>query len=221
MIPQEQIKAIFITHSHSDHIKGLRVLLKKIKVPVYASKATLGYLELQNTFSKDDKYFDIEGNAAPNLDMKVDFFKTSHDCEGSGGYTVTLSGGDKVSLCTDLGIITDDIRKKLIGSKAVIIESNHDVGMLQNGPYPFVTKQRILSDEGHLSNVACAGELSGLVSAGATNIVLAHLSRDNNTPDLARVTATSVLMEKSMILDKDYRLYIAPRSGGRMIYSEK
>ena len=99
-----------------------------------------------------------------------------------------------------------------------MIESNHDVGMLQNGIYPFATKQRILSDEGHLSNVACANELSGLVNNGTINIILAHLSRDNNTPELAEVTSKSVLMENGFKADVDYSLSVAPPSGGKIIY---
>ncbi len=218
LIDPAKVKAIFITHSHTDHIKGLRVLLKRLKVPVFASKETLGALLLHNTFCPEDRYFDIENSPDIPLNMGVEFFRTSHDCAGSGGYAFNLNDGQKVSVCTDLGVVTDSIREKICGSKAVVFESNHDVGMLQNGPYPFETKQRILSDVGHLSNVASAVELADFVKNGATNIILAHLSKDNNTPDIARVTAQSLLMEKGLAENSDYSLYIAPPKGGKMFY---
>ncbi len=212
------LKAIFITHCHTDHVKGLRVLINKLNIPVYASKETLGALILEGTFKSDCKYFDIEEDPVFDLDIEVEFFRTSHDCEGSGGYTFTFAGGEKLAVCTDLGYVSEEVRDAITGCKTVMIESNHDVGMLQNGMYPFQTKQRILSDEGHLSNVSCATELPNLVKNGTTQIILAHLSRDNNTPDLAEVTSKSVLMENCMREGIDYSLYVAPRSGGKIIY---
>lgn len=212
------IKGIFITHCHSDHVSGLRVLLNKHNIPVYASKQTLGQLILEGAFNKNSKYYDIEDSPELFMDIGVEFFKTSHDCEGSGGYVFSLPNGEKVSVCTDLGYVSDQVRKAVTGSKAIVFESNHDVGMLQNGIYPFATKQRILGNEGHLSNVAAATELPEFVKNGAVNIILAHLSRDNNTPDLAEVTAKSVLIENNMKSDIDYSLYIAPPNGGKTIY---
>lgn len=218
MLDINKIKGIFITHAHNDHIKGLRVLLKKTHIPVYASKETLGALILNGVFSAEDKYFDITEKYDLPADLKVDYFKTSHDCEGSVGYTVTFKDGEKAAVCTDLGYVTDEVRENLSGCKTVMIESNHDVGMLQNGPYPFELKQRILGQSGHLSNASCATELPSLVRQGATSIILAHLSKENNTPDLARVTAESVLLENGMVADKDFMLYVAPVSNGKIIY---
>ncbi len=212
------LRGILITHSHSDHVKGLRVLLKKLHIPVYATRETLGSLLLEQILSPDDLYYDITETKSMPTGFSVEAFPTSHDCPGSCGYVISFADGEKLAFCTDLGIITDAIRNKLKGCKTVVMESNHDVGMLQNGPYPFATKQRILSEEGHLSNVSCATELPSLVQSGTTRIVLAHLSRDNNTPDLARVTAESVLLEHGFKSERDYTLYIAPRCGGKMLY---
>jgi phosphoribosyl 1,2-cyclic phosphodiesterase len=218
-IEKENIKGIFITHTHTDHIKGLKVLLKKINVPVYGSKETLGELILHGALIDGvNTYYDMEDSPKFDFNMQPEFFRTSHDCVGSGGYTVTLGSGEKVAVCTDLGVVTDDIRGKLSGAKAVVLESNHDVGMLQNSIYPFETKQRILGNEGHLSNVSCAAELPLLVKSGTTNIILAHLSRENNTPDLARVTAQSVLLESGMKDKSDYLLSVAPAVGTKMAY---
>ncbi len=212
------IRGVFLTHAHSDHVKGLRVLLKKCKIPVYASKETLGALLSEGILSPQDTYVDIADASVDSLPFRAEHFQTSHDCAGSVGYIFSFPEGEKVAICTDLGVMTEEIRTKLTGCQTVMLESNHDVGMLQNGPYPFVTKQRILSDEGHLSNGSCAEELPRLVRQGTTRIILAHLSRDNNTPDLARVTAESVLLENGFRIDSDYWLYIAPKCGGKIIY---
>lgn len=213
------IRGIFITHTHSDHIKGLRVFLSKHNVPVYGSKETLGTLLLQGALADGkNQYFDIENTKELGFDIRAKFFRTSHDCEGSGGYVFTLKDGERVAVCTDLGFVDDNIRNCLLGCRAVVLESNHDVGMLQNGHYPFETKQRILGKEGHLSNIGCAQELPALVDGGTTHIILAHLSRDNNTPDLARVTAESTLAVKGMKNGIDYSLSVAPRCSSKIIY---
>lgn len=217
-IDKDAVKGIFITHCHSDHIKGLKVLLSKLKIPMYASKETLDFLMEKEMLSGDSIFYDIEDTINFPFDINAEFFRTSHDCPGSGGYIFSLNNGDKAAVCTDLGYVSDDIRNKIAGCKAVVIESNHDVGMLQNGRYPFETKQRILSDKGHLSNVSCACELPGFVNVGTTHIILSHLSRENNTPELARVTSESVLFENGMKSMDDYMLYVAPASGGKIVY---
>ena len=142
-------------------------------------------------------------------DMKIDFFATSHDAEGSGGYVVNFSDGRRAAVCTDLGVMTDDIRQKLYGCNAVVIESNHDVDMLQHGPYPAHLKLRILSEEGHLSNNACATELPQLLKSGTTRIILGHLSEENNTPLLARSAAKTMLSQIGAQEGIDYILETA------------
>ena len=218
MFDPAKLGGIFITHSHTDHVAGLRVLLKKLDLPVYASKETLGTLILEGAFNSKSRYYDIEDSPEIFMDMDVKFFRTSHDCIGSGGYVFTFANGEKAAVCTDLGYVSDTVRDAITGVKTLVIESNHDVGMLQNGVYPFSTKQRILSNEGHLSNVACANELPQLIKNGTLNIILAHLSLDNNTPDLASVTSKSILIENGFKEDVDYKLRVAPPSGGRIMY---
>lgn len=218
MLDPKKLGGIFITHSHTDHIAGLRVFLKKYNIPVYATKETIGTLILEGVFNSKSRYYDIENSPEFFMDIGARFFRTSHDCEGSGGFVFSFANGEKTAVCTDLGYVSDTVRSAITGVKTLVIESNHDVGMLQNGVYPFSTKQRILSDEGHLSNVACANELPQLVKNGAVNIVLAHLSRDNNTPDLASVTSKSVLIENGFKENVDYMLSVAPPSGGKILY---
>lgn len=216
-INPESIRAVFLTHSHDDHVKGLRVLLSKLHIPVYASTETLQTLREKKILTAEQGVA-LQKNLASSLGFNVQFFATSHDCPGSVGYCFTVEDGLKVAFCTDLGIVDETVRSCLTGCKAVVLESNHDVGMLQNGAYPFPLKQRILSDCGHLSNGSCATELPALVLSGTSEIILAHLSRENNTPDLAEITAVSVLQENGLQRNKDYRLQVAPPEGGGMLY---
>lgn len=217
-ISENNIQAIFITHAHSDHISALRVLNKRLRVPVFAARETLDFLYQNGHLSSTEEFHDVEKNGAEFEDFSVNFFRTSHDSDGSGGYTIKLNDGQKIAVCTDLGVVTDTVRQAITGCDLVMIESNHDVGMLQNGAYPYYLKQRILSDSGHLSNVCCSVELPNLIKNGTSRFVLGHLSKDNNRQEIAKVSATSSLMDCGAKETIDYILYIAPPMGGKMIY---
>ena len=216
-IDQSSIKAIFITHSHSDHISALSVLNKKLNLPIIASKDTLDYLCDNNIIKEDTKLIDISAKEVDLGFVGAEFIPTSHDCKGSGGFKFHF-GEKSLSLCTDLGIVTDSVRKALLGSEIVYFESNHDVNMLTKGPYPPYLKQRILSEHGHLSNIASAAELPLLLNNGAQKFILGHLSKENNLPTLAKSAATASLMNIGAKEQQDYMLYVAPPSGGRTVY---
>lgn len=216
-INTDTIKAIFITHSHTDHISALNVLNKKLKVPIYASKDTLDFLCNNNIIKEDTKLYDLSAKVQDLGFVGAEFIPTSHDCKGSGGFKFHYK--DKsVAICTDLGVVTDKVRNALIGSEIVYFESNHDVNMLTKGPYPPHLKQRILSDKGHLSNNACATELPLLLQNGAKKFILGHLSKENNLPTLAKSAATASLMNIGAKEQQDYMLYVAPPDGGRTVY---
>lgn len=140
-------------------------------------------------------------------------FSTLHDCEGSSGYTLLTADGRKISVCTDLGRVTDEVRNSLYGSDAVLIESNHDINMLKNGPYPPSLKIRILSDNGHISNNACAAELPELLRRGTKRFILGHLSRKNNSPLLALNAAEAALTDAGALNGTDYILTVAAPAG--------
>ena len=126
-----------------------------------------------------------------------------------------MPDGRKISVCTDLGIMTDTVRSAIAGSDAVLLESNYDIDMLKKGPYPAELKMRIMSDRGHLSNNACAAELAGLLKSGTTRFILGHLSRNNNTPHLALSSAKNALTSAGAVIGSDCILEVAaPKNNG-------
>lgn len=200
------LKAIFVTHEHTDHTNGVRVLAKRYGLPVYASEGTLVGMERAVDATTDLRLMPQEVEAAG---MGIRAVALSHDARQPTGYAVTLPDGRELAIVTDTGIVTDEIRRTLMRCDVVLLESNHDVGMLRNGPYPYVLQERILSDRGHLSNDTCAALLPYLVEGGVTHIVLGHLSRENNTPELARRTAVTRLAQAGLRENLDYRLLVA------------
>ena len=202
------IDAIFITHEHTDHVSALAVMLKKHKIPVHVVGATADKMllcgslgERRDCFCIHPPVFSVEVG-----DMTVTSFPTSHDSEFSVGYKICITKDgktDNIGYATDLGYVSDGVREALLGCETVVLESNHDLDMLMGGSYPYELKIRIASDRGHLSNKACALFAAELCRAGTKNILLAHLSEENNRPDVAfREVSAS-------IEDKDVNLKIA------------
>lgn len=210
------LRGVFITHEHTDHICGLKVLVKKYGIPVFASKLTADEL-IRAGFSEIEGYLHIMDGSVAVGDMAVERFATSHDCTDPCGYVIHLPDGRKCAVCTDLGFVSEEVHRAISGCSALLLESNHDVAMLQKGSYPEHLKKRILSDRGHLSNIACSAELARLIDSGTTRIVLGHLSRENNRPEIAASCAAAALMDKGMTENEDYTLYIAPPKCGKAI----
>lgn len=194
------VQAIFITHEHTDHISALRVFLKRHRVPVFASRGTIR--EISETL-EDATLYEMEPDVQI-ADMTVNAFRTSHDCAEGLGYTVRTADHRKFTLATDLGFVSEEVEESLLGSDFVVLESNHDVAMLRNGPYPYPLKRRILSDRGHLSNDACAELLPKLAKSGTTRFLLAHLSQDNNTRSVALEASLQTLISGGFIHGEDF-----------------
>ena len=176
-VEPEEIDAVLITHTHVDHIKGLKVFENKYNKPVYITDIMLKSLDFLNNYVFLKNEFDIG-------DMHITTIKTSHDAPDSRGYII-VSGNDSIVYITDTGYINRKYFEILKNRNIYVMESNHDIEMLNNGNYPFNLRQRILSDKGHLSNYDSAKYLSSFIGSRTKYIILAHLSEDNNTEDLA------------------------------------
>lgn len=205
----QDIFAIAVTHEHIDHIKGLKTFLNKTNAALIASEKTLQILEQLEKIPTKTKVIPIGDNGTEMNGIRINRFATSHDCEGSSGYTFILPEDKKIAVATDLGVVTDEVKNAITGSEVLLLESNHDIEMLKKGPYPPELKVRIMSDKGHISNNACSAQLPELLKSGTKKFILGHLSRHNNTPLLAKSTATAALMDIGAVEGKDYILTIA------------
>lgn len=189
----EKIKAIFITHEHSDHIRGSDVLARKLKIPIFATKATA-----QKGFLCSDKSLInlIDKNTILKIgNLKIESFSKSHSAADPVSFNIYAN--KKVSVITDAGHACDNIKKHVSNCNFLFIESNHDEEMLENGPYPIYLKKWIKSDDGHLSNRQAAQCIKKYASAKLEKIILSHLSSTNNTPQIALSTFKEILKARN------------------------
>ena len=208
-ISLRSVRAIFVTHEHTDHISALKVLLKRYDIPLYATKGTLAELTRTDKVPASAR-LNVITDVIETADFRVERVATSHDAAESCGYFIVTPDGRRLSVVTDTGYLTDEAKEAVSRSNLAVVESNHDVRMLKTGPYPYVLQKRILSDQGHLSNAACAEALPSFVEAGLTRILLGHLSEENNRPSIAVSEAITSLNRAGMVIDSDYTLDVAP-----------
>ena len=214
-IRPEAVQGIFITHDHSDHVKGLRVFAKKYGVPVYAQPMTRQCLYSCGWLDPEQECHTLDGTAEC-AGIRITAFATSHDTAQSCGYRMEMPDGRTCAVCTDLGFVSEEVAAALSGCNLVLLEANYDKNMLRTGPYPGYLKMRIASQVGHLSNDDSAAEAAALIASGTTHLVLGHLSQHNNTPALAEQTVETGLA--GFVRTQDYTLRTAaPESDGRMI----
>lgn len=211
--PPGQLNGVLVTHEHTDHIRGLGVLSRKYGVPVYASGPTMEeILRLSGDLTPGGVRIIEAGQSFGIADFEIFPFPIPHDAAAPLGYTIRADGG-YYSVATDLGHITKSVLHHLCRSEAVVIESNHDVDMLQRGPYPYPLKKRILGERGHLSNDHAARLAAQLVLWGTKRVVLGHLSEHNNTRDKAYDTVAQTFSEANIRIGADVSLQVAPRAG--------
>ena len=187
----QDIGGVLITHEHSDHISGLKMLLKYYALPLYAPHTVAARLCGMLPDAVDCMHVIPVGESFRVGSLQVRAFHTPHDTDESVGYRV--EGEGCFAMATDMGHVSQEVVEGLLGADIALIESNHDLEMLRNGGYPFYLKRRILSARGHLSNADCALLARQLAESGTGAIALGHLSRENNRPELAlRETAAAL-----------------------------
>lgn len=213
------LDAILVTHEHADHIKGIGILSRKYDLPVFATEGTWQamYNKIGPIADKNRILFEPEQDFFIGS-IDVTPFSTPHDAAQSVGYTFELDGA-KLAVATDLGCVRDGWLNHVLGSDAVLLESNYDPDMLKAGPYPYELKKRIMSRHGHLSNDDAGAVAVELVRSGTRQIILGHLSKENNFPELAMRSCELTLQMAGIVPHEDVQLYIARRDGTTGMFS--
>ena len=210
----QDFSAIFITHEHADHIQGLGVLSRKYSIPIYATEGTIAAIKAVTSLGKIDEglFHTIDSNSDTDIsDLVIHSFKVSHDAADPVAYTVT-DRKKRVGVVTDLGEYDENIIENISGLDAMLIEANHDVNMLRVGPYPYHLKQRISGRYGHLSNEACGMLLAEVLHDDIGPILLGHLSKENNYPELALESVRAeITLADIPYRGMDFDISIAPR----------
>jgi phosphoribosyl 1,2-cyclic phosphodiesterase len=197
------LDGVLVTHEHSDHVSGLGMLCKYTSLPMYMSGGTARALQRTGKCA-GACIFPLEAGMPLCLgELRIIAFDTSHDAAEPFGYRVEGEGGG-LAIVTDLGYVPRTLRVAIAGCRAAVVEANYDLDMLRNGPYPLHLKRRIQGNYGHLENEDAAELCAFLAEKGAEKLLLAHLSKENNLPDLARVTV-------SRRLGGEISLHVAPR----------
>lgn len=210
-----EIDGIFITHEHTDHISGLGVLARKYGIPIYGTRGTIEAVKQTAALGKieDSLFHCIRADEKCTVkDVSLYPMRTSHDAAEPVAYRVSHEK-KKIGIITDLGCYNDYTVACMQDLDILYLEANHDVNMLQAGPYPYPLKQRILGDRGHLSNEASGKLLTRLLNDHVQAVMLGHLSKENNLPELAYETVkVEIMMSDSGYREDDFPIYIAKRS---------
>ena len=201
-IDPTQIDAILVTHEHFDHVRGLGTFSKKYDIPVFANSKTWDAMPEQSSKISENnmKKFTIEENFEIG-DLKIHPFKIPHDAANPCGFNIFYND-TKISIATDLGHITSNIAHKLEDSKFILLESNYDPEILKCSAYPYLLKRRIAGPNGHLPNSDAGKIVSFLMNSGLESVMLGHLSRENNFPELAYKTVVDTLIDDKLDCSK-------------------
>lgn len=211
-----EMKGVLVTHEHMDHISGLGVIARKHGIPIYASRGTKeAVLNTKSLGELDESLFHVI-DADRDFwigDLKIEPVKISHDAAEPTAYVIRC-GEKSAGIITDLGTYDDYIIEKLKGINLLLLEANHDVNMLLTGPYPYFLKQRILGERGHLSNELCGQLLGKILHDDFGAVMLGHLSKENNYPELAYETVRlEITMGDCPYTGNDFPIVVAKRDG--------
>ena len=208
------IQGLLITHEHSDHIKGVGVLARRYGFPIYATQGTIDQMKGMSSLGSIDEglYHVIRPDETFSIgDVEVEPFHISHDAADPVAYRLE-SNGKSAAVATDMGIYNDYIVEHLKGLDVVLLEANHDIQMLQVGPYPYPLKQRILGDRGHLSNESAGQLLCKILHDNMKKIYLGHLSKENNYAQLAYETVKlEIQLDPVEYMPQDFDIQVAER----------
>lgn len=213
------LDAIFVTHEHIDHSKGVGIFSRRYNLPVYANSNTwvgmstiIGEVKEKNTkVFTTDKFLDIK-------DLTIHPFKTFHDALEPVGYVIYYKQ-IKISIMTDTGWVNDNMKNNIRDSQLYFIESNHDITMLREGSYPWPLKQRIMSTRGHLSNDDAGMVLSDILTGNNEIVLLAHLSQDNNRPEIAAETVRNSILKQGIDVNRDIQLELSFRDRATEVFN--
>ncbi len=207
----KDINAIMVTHEHIDHIRSIGTIAKKWNIPIYATLGTWNGIENEKAVIKveNKNYFKI-GEKFEIGDLKIIPFSTSHDAMDPCGFSIE-NEGKKISIVTDLGEMTKEVLANLKTSKFILLEANYEPEVLRCCSYPYGVKTRIAGNRGHLSNGDAGKTISKLVDYGLENVMLGHLSKESNFPELAYKSVLNEMMQNG-IKENDIELKIANRT---------
>ncbi len=207
----KDIDAILVTHEHSDHIRGLHSLSKKFNLPIYANSETWEAMpEVSEQVSEPQKNLFVNGENFEIGNLKILPFSIPHDAANPCGFNICYED-QKISIATDLGHIDSKLIKNLEGSSFILLEANYDPNILKCSRYPYSLKQRIAGPNGHLSNEMAGKAISYLIHSGLNNVMLGHLSKENNFPELAYKTVVDELMSQNFD-ENNVKIGVASRS---------
>ena len=213
-IKGEDLNGILITHEHSDHIQGLGVFSRKYKIPIYATKGTIQGIQAYRALGKMPEGLLHEIRTDENFvlgDLNIHPFAISHDANEPSGFRIG-QGSKSVAIATDLGKYDNYIIENLKGLDAVLLEANHDIHMLEVGPYPYALKRRVMGDKGHLSNELSGRLLCDILHDDLKSVILGHLSKENNYEELAYETVKlEINIGDNPYKDDDFKLQVAKR----------
>lgn len=216
--PKESLLALLITHEHSDHTKSVKVLAKKHKeLKAYANKKTWNVME--KDVDEEQIGFFLTGETFYIGDIEVKPFQVNHDAVDPVGFSF-YKDGKQISIVTDTGYISEEIIGEIKNADILILEANHDIDMLRVSRYPWFLKERVLGEDGHLSNIAAGEAIVKILkeSKKARWVLLAHLSRENNFPEMAYQTIKNILEEENYYIGKDIQLNTILRDEVSCIY---
>lgn len=222
-----KVMALLVTHDHTDHIRSAGSLGELYHIPVYSTKEVHGGMERNYGMSKkltNASRRNVERDVPfqiPGTQFHITPFTVPHDSTDNVGYYIEFGEGeDRVRFClaTDVGFVTPDIRHFLSEADHIVVESNHDVDMLMNGPYPQYLKKRVRGEGGHLSNKECAELIHDIFHRSLRHVFLCHLSHENNDPDLAYRTAARALQSEGVSVGEDVVLSVLMRNSPSRVY---